>query len=45
MRCRHVGFFPKGLANDFGQNFKFPQSWCMFKLDLEMMFLDVLESN
>ena len=26
-----------------GQNFKFLQSWYMLKLDLEMMFLDVLE--
>ena len=27
-----------------GQNFKFLLSWCMVKLDLEMMFSDVLES-
>ena len=28
----------------FGQNFNFLKSWCMVKLDLEMMFSDVLES-
>ena len=27
-----------------GQNFRFLKSWCMVKLDLEMMFIDVLES-
>ena len=27
-----------------GQNFRFLKSWCMVKLDLEMMFINVLES-
>ena len=27
-----------------GQNFRFLKSLCMVKLDLEMMFIDVLES-
>ena len=40
---RHVGFFPKGLGYDFMWKFQIFLSSCMVKLDLEMMFGDVLE--
>ena len=42
---RHLGFFPKGLACDFGSKFYFFLSVCMVKLDLEMKFGDVLECS
>ena len=39
-----LDFFQRGLPIILGQNLQFLKSWSMVKLDLKMMFCDVLES-